>query len=80
MIENMIPFKVKALPLGAINMVYFEKFRPVPDIKNENILLDRVWIVAAVSGSCFLLVREGEVPAWWPEEYCEVVETPKVKF
>ena len=25
----------------------------------------------------FLLVREGEVPVWWPDIYCEVVEIPK---
>jgi len=32
-----------------------------------------------LSCNLFLLIREGETPAWWPEIYCEVVETPKEK-
>jgi len=25
----------------------------------------------------FLLVREGELPIWWPDKYCEVIEIPQ---
>jgi len=36
------------------------------------IVKNKVWQVVGIDGLKFLLVREGEIPQWYPRQFCRV--------
>ncbi len=82
--DRLIPFKVIVKVSREDVGTWFKRIlHPaegyrLPGGINADAVLGKEWTVVGLEGSCFLLVRPGEIAQWWPLELCEVKEVTKI--